>query len=711
VVYYVHFLPLFTKIYKSMRSLQFFLTTVGILCSISLISQDESMLAHKKYELGDYPAAITSYQNLLAQDPTNEDAMIKLAESYRMVSRLSEAAEWYGKVASMEKASKPFLFHYAKTLQELGKYREAKNWFLKYAEIDPVRGMHYAISCDYALAYDLRSSTDVSVSSIWDRACMYNWPTMRGEKLAFFTNDKELTNNGESGIWVEGPVKKWKKGMSTTPVFSEVQRSSEFGPIAFHPNGELVALTRSTLNPGQPVMAPKSGYGLFIGTVTEENQITDIKPFPYNVSGYATGYPAWSADDNALYFASNRPGGFGGYDIYVSYLEDGEWTYPQNMGEKINSPGDEISPFMNSMDLYFASDWHTGFGGFDLFVSRMNGFQFGTPENLGLEINTPQNEWSLEFDATGTFGFLASDRNLSGVSSIYHVQRLHESTLLLANEEKADEQLPNQQLAIPILMRSATSLMSQNPTAKFTSFPITAKKEMDPASTIEVTEWAVNTHEESERTEKAEVNSEIEDPGTESVDQNDYSYFIQVAALTKFKDNVDQFKPLARFGHVYRLDVNGVAKFRVGTFSSMGSAVEALKAIKQLGFYDSYVVREKMNTANLNLVITGNKGHVSAGNSNEGKVTQQKAPEIAKAGPVYKVRLTAYHSNTQFDTKSVSDLGEIEQWTKGAWRIIMLGGYSTLAQAKQALSQAKDRGYSDSYIVVEEDGLLLPYED
>lgn len=694
-----------------MRSLQFFLTTVGILCSISLISQDEAMLAHKKYELGDYPAAIASYQNLLAQDPSNEDAMIKLAESFRMVSRLSEAAEWYGKVASMEKASKPFLFHYAKTLQELGKYREAKNWFLKYAEIDPVRGMHYAISCDYALAYDLRSSNDISISPVWDRASMFNWPTMRGEKLAFFTNDKDITNKGEVGLWVEGPVKKWKKGMSTTPVFSEVQRSSEFGPIAFHPNGELVALTRSTLTPGQPVLAPKSGFGLFIGSVTIENQITEIKPFPYNVSGYATGYPAWSADDNALYFASNRPGGFGGYDIYVSYLEDGEWTYPQNMGEQINSPGEEISPFMSSGNLYFSSDWHTGFGGFDLFVSSMNGFQFGIPENLGLEINTPQNEWSLEFDATGTFGFLASDRNMSGVSSIYHVQRIHESALLLAKEENR-EQLPNQKLAIPILMRSAPSLESQNPSAKFTSFPITEKSKKDPASTIEITEWAVDKQDNTERAENTEEINETKGTGTDlEDDQSDYSYFIQVAALSKFKDNVDQFKPLARFGHVYRLDVNGIAKYRVGTFSSMGTAVEALKSIKQLGFYDSYVVREKMNTANLNLVITGNKGNVAPEAKSEGKVAQQRAPEVAKADPVYKVRLTAYHSNTQFDTKSVSDLGEIEQWTKGAWRIIMLGGYGTLDQAKQALSKAKERGYSDSYIVVEEDGLLLPYED
>src|SRR5690606_29192490 len=100
-----------------MRSLQLIAVFVWMMCSFA-IAQSNEILAHKKFELGDYESAITAYQGVLAEDPENTEAMIKLAESYRMSSRLEQAKEWYSKVADVNRPAKAFIFNYAKTLQE-----------------------------------------------------------------------------------------------------------------------------------------------------------------------------------------------------------------------------------------------------------------------------------------------------------------------------------------------------------------------------------------------------------------------------------------------------------------------------------------------------------------------------------------------------------------------------------------------------------------
>ena len=112
---------------------------------------------------------------------------------------------------------------------------------------------------------------------------------------------------------------------------------------------------------------------------------------------YWDSQPSVSADGNTLYFASDRPGGYGGTDIYVSYRnpETGEWSPPQNLGPKINTAGHERTPFIHSdnQTLYFSSNGHLGFGGWDIFYARKDkNDQWTEPENLGSPINTVSDE-------------------------------------------------------------------------------------------------------------------------------------------------------------------------------------------------------------------------------------------------------------------------------------------------------------------------------
>ena len=133
--------------------------------------------------------------------------------------------------------------------------------------------------------------------------------------------------------------------------------------------------------------------------------------------------PALSPDGNTLYFSSNRAGGLGGKDIYVSRREaGGGWSAPENVGEPVNTSADDQSPFLHpdGRSLYFMSQGHPGMGGYDLFVSRADtDGQWQTPENLGYPINTKNDEGALFITLDGRTAYMATDREYAtgGASS------------------------------------------------------------------------------------------------------------------------------------------------------------------------------------------------------------------------------------------------------------------------------------------------------
>jgi outer membrane protein OmpA-like peptidoglycan-associated protein len=134
--------------------------------------------------------------------------------------------------------------------------------------------------------------------------------------------------------------------------------------------------------------------------------------------GPAVNSPAWEShpslthDRKRLYFASSRLGGQGGSDIWYTEWKNGAWQTPINVGPPINTPGDEYSPMIaaDGRTLYFASDYHPGMGGMDLFVSYLSDTGWTTPKNLGYPFNTPGDEQTLCIDAAGRIGYVALER-------------------------------------------------------------------------------------------------------------------------------------------------------------------------------------------------------------------------------------------------------------------------------------------------------------
>lgn len=158
-------------------------------------------------------------------------------------------------------------------------------------------------------------------------------------------------------------------------------------------------------------------------------KIGDEWTYPENAgrninSGSWDSQPSVSADGKYLFFASNRPGGLGGADIYVSTMgEDGYWQKPENAGTKINTPEDDKSPFIHpdGRTLYFSSSGLPGMGGSDLYLIRKNpDGEWDTPMNLGYPINTAGDETTLSLSADGNTAYYASNReDALGILDLY----------------------------------------------------------------------------------------------------------------------------------------------------------------------------------------------------------------------------------------------------------------------------------------------------
>ncbi len=159
------------------------------------------------------------------------------------------------------------------------------------------------------------------------------------------------------------------------------------------------------------------GFGscdLYISYLTPEGWSAPENMGPNFNTEFWESAPSLSPDKKDLYFTSNRPGGYGGNDLYVCHrMENGRWSPPENMGPAINTPGDESAPFIHADNstLYFTSNALPGYGGDDLFVVRKTATGgWGIPENLGYPINTIENEGSLVVAADGKTAYYASDR-------------------------------------------------------------------------------------------------------------------------------------------------------------------------------------------------------------------------------------------------------------------------------------------------------------
>jgi len=225
------------------------------------------------------------------------------------------------------------------------------------------------------------------------------------ENVLIFTRK---TNNNEDFYT---SVKAGAKWQNATPLSSQINTSNyNEGSQSISQDGRYLFFTGCN----RP-----DGLGRCDIYISQRKGDNWAKPFdlspPINTAGWES-QPSISADGRTLYFVSNRKGGYGGYDIWKSKLTDKGWGTPENLGPNINTSFDEQSPFIHPDDstLYFCSNGWPGLGNKDLFISRLSkDGKWQKPVNLGYPINSNGDENGLTITANGSYAFFASD-NLSG---------------------------------------------------------------------------------------------------------------------------------------------------------------------------------------------------------------------------------------------------------------------------------------------------------
>ncbi len=184
------------------------------------------------------------------------------------------------------------------------------------------------------------------------------------------------------------------------------------GPASLNGEGDLIVFTRNltTRRFGNAIRV-NPYVGLFFSTRVNDVW-TRANPFEHNTRDADNMHPSLSKDGNTLFFVSNKADGFGGYDIYCSRLVNGSWTTPENLGPKVNTPENDLYPFVHSSGrLYFSSAGHDRPGRYDLYYTELHNNEWISPVKLPQPLNSPRsNDFTIIIDDTYENGYLTSTR-------------------------------------------------------------------------------------------------------------------------------------------------------------------------------------------------------------------------------------------------------------------------------------------------------------
>lgn len=235
-----------------------------------------------------------------------------------------------------------------------------------------------------------------------------------------------------------GKLNAWKKKLSTlfysrlsdgrlaepVPLTGAINDEYHESSASFSYSGNLMFFTRSSAKKDR---RGKRQLKIFVAKKVED-QWSNIQEIPFNGDDFSTCHPAISPDGTRLYFSSNRPGGFGGMDIYVSTYRNESWSVPVNLGPVINSSGNEVFPYLSRDEvLYFSSSDQGGLGRLDIFRSKKvyadSERTWQIKENLGEPFNSPGDDFGFYINADNSGGLFTSSRNGGkGKDDIYYWQ-------------------------------------------------------------------------------------------------------------------------------------------------------------------------------------------------------------------------------------------------------------------------------------------------
>jgi plastocyanin len=198
------------------------------------------------------------------------------------------------------------------------------------------------------------------------------------------------------------PKKDSLKWDAPHPLSKDMAINANSGPCSVSADGNVIYYTLNNREVNGIFTAHKAG-----------DKWTDVRPFKYNSPDYTTAHPSLSRDGGRLFFASDMPGGYGGFDIYCCEWTPDGWGTPKNLGTQVNTPENELYPFIQTNGtLYFSSRAHQPAGGLDIFCVREINGKWELRHHLEAPVNSEYDDFAyVATDAEGTEGYFSSNRN------------------------------------------------------------------------------------------------------------------------------------------------------------------------------------------------------------------------------------------------------------------------------------------------------------
>lgn len=383
---------------------------------VKLSTADEQMYR------GEYFDASKTYRKIYNKLTKKEERALrgevafKMAECHRRLNQYARAAAAYQNAARYGYPDSTLYLYLGQMLAADGKYQPAAKAFTEYLTWKPndklaqnsLIGARMGAEKEGATRYVVKNAKLFN-SRRADYAPMYLDRSL--DRLFFTTtNEKvngahrsEITGMKNGDIWevTKNERGEWKR---PEPVEGELNSELDEGAIAFSPDGQTMYLSRARREPNA-----NTNVEIYTSQRSDAQWSAPVK-FEITadtLSSYA--HPAVSPDGTWLYFTSDMPGGYGGKDIWRINLKERGGSL-ENLGEWINTPGDEVFPsFRSDSVLYFASNGHPGFGGLDIFKAQLTKSGGWNVTNMGRPVNSSADDFGITF-GEGESGFFSSNR-------------------------------------------------------------------------------------------------------------------------------------------------------------------------------------------------------------------------------------------------------------------------------------------------------------
>ena len=394
--------------------------------------------AEEKQRIGEYYEAAAIYRKVYTKtSPKKRDLRgyiaYRMAECNRLINNTAKATSAYMNAIRYDYPDSTVYLRMGQMLQKTGRYPEAIKNYDIYMENDPsnLLAINGIQGCELAPGWK-KNPTRYEVRR------MDKFNSRRGEFSPMLAGDKydqlyfassrskdkdakvsAITGQNNNNLFL---VKQDEKGAWLAPVELEDEVNTEYdeGTPSFSPDGNTMYYTYCAQDPEGPRTAE-----IYISTRSSAKWGKGTRATIVKDSVTALGHPSISPDGKYLYFVSDAVGGFGGKDIFRARVAGNDFGPMENLGEEINTPGDEMFPYVrDSVTLYFASNGHPGMGGLDLFKATQDSTGKWNVEILGALINSMADDFGITFAGKEERGFFCSNRNdARGYDHIYSFER------------------------------------------------------------------------------------------------------------------------------------------------------------------------------------------------------------------------------------------------------------------------------------------------